>query len=236
VDAARLRASPSHCPPEALAALPYTFTTLWLALQSVGLHQGNARHKAVLVHGASGGLGQLALQVLSRWGAQVTAVCSTGHVQTCRDLGAHEVLDRRQQSLSSLPSRFDATLNFAVWEDEAALISRLKPNAIGHATTVHPLLGSFDEWGWLQGGLHAYGAWSGMRKHAATVGPSIRYAWVVFRPSTQALDALQSLLRGSRLQLPLGLCVPLSQGQSAFAHVAQQRSGRAILLPEWVQP
>jgi len=236
VDAALLRASPSHCPPEALAALPYTFTTLWLALQGIGLHQGNARHKEVLVHGASGGLGQLALQVLVRWGARVTAVCSTAHVQTCRDLGAHEVLDRRQQTLSSLPRRFDASLNFAVWEDEAKLISRLKPNAMGHATTVHPLLGSFDEWGWVQGGMRAYRAWSGMRKQAATVGPSTRYAWVVFRPSTQALDALQSLLPGSGLHLPIGLSVPLSQGQRAFAHVAQQQSGRAILLPESEQP
>lgn len=236
VDAALLRASPAHCPPEALAALPYTFTTLWLALQSIGLHQTNAHNKEVLVHGASGGLGQLALQVLVRWGARVTAVCSAAHVQACRNLGAHEALDRRQQALSSLPRRFDASLNFAVWEDEAALISLLKPNAMGHATTVHPLLASFDEGGWVQGGLQAYRAWSGMRKQAASVGPSTRYAWVIFSPSEPALDALQSLLRGTGLQLPLGLCVPLSQGQTAFAHVAQQRPGRAILLPEWVQP
>lgn len=232
VDAAMLRTAPSHCSPEALAALPYTFTTLWLALQSVGLHQANAHNKEVLVHGASGGLGQLALQVLVRWGARVTAVCSTAHVQACRDLGAHEVLDRRQQALSSLPRHFDASLNFAVWEDEATLISRLKPNAMGHATTIHPLLGSFDEWGWVQGALHARRAWSGMRKQAAAVGPSTRYAWVVFRPSAPALDALQSLLTGTGLHLPIGLSVPLSQGQRAFAHVAQQRPGRAILLPE----
>lgn len=232
MDAALLRTSPGHCAPEVLAALPYTFTTLWLALQSIGLHQGNARNKEVLVHGASGGLGQLALQVLGRWGARVTAVCSTAHVQTCRDLGAHEVLDRTRQSLSSLAPRFDASLNFATWQDEATLISRLHPNALGHATTVHPLLASFDERGWVQGGLHAYRAWSGMRKLAAAAGPSTRYAWVVFRPSTPALDALQSLLPGTGLHLPIGLTAPLSQGTKAFAHVAQQRAGRAILIPE----
>jgi NADPH:quinone reductase-like Zn-dependent oxidoreductase len=236
VDAALLRASPSHCPPEALAALPYTFTTLWLALQSIGLHQANAKNKEVLVHGASGGLGQLALQVLVTWGARVTTICSTAHVQTCSALGAHEVLDRRQQALSSLPRRFDASLNFAVWQDEGTLVSRLKPNAMGHATTVHPLLASFDEWGWVQGGMRAYRTWSDMRKQAAAVGPSTRYAWVVFRPSTHALDALHSLQPGTVLRLPIGLSVPLSQGQSAFAHVAQQRPGRAILLPEWGQP
>jgi NADPH:quinone reductase-like Zn-dependent oxidoreductase len=232
VSEALLRASPSNGAPEVLASLPYTFTTLWLALQSIGLHQANAQHQAVLVHGASGGLGQLALQILARWGARVTAICSTAHVQTCLSLGAHEVLDRRQQSLSSLPRSYDASLNFGAWQDEAALISRLKPNAMGHATTVHPLLASFDEWGWVKGGLQAYQAWSTMRKLAAAAGPSTRYAWVVFRPSAPALNALQSLRPGTGLRLPIGLSVPLSQGQIAFEHVAQQRAGRAILLPE----
>jgi D-arabinose 1-dehydrogenase-like Zn-dependent alcohol dehydrogenase len=232
VDAKLLRPSPLDCAPEALAALPYTFTTLWLALQSIGLHQGNAPHKAVLVHGASGGLGQLALQVLVRWGARVTAVCGTAHVQRCRDLGALEVLDRHQQALSSLPPRFDASLNFAAWPDEAALISRLRPNAMGHATTVHPLLASFDEQGWVQGALQAYQAWSDMRKLALAKGPSTRYTWVVFRPSAPALDALHSLRPGTGLRLPIGLTAPLSQGQSAFSHVAQQRAGRAILIPQ----
>lgn len=232
VDTACLRAAPPQCPPETLAALPYNFTTLWHALQSIGLNQTNAQHKEVLVHGASGGLGQLALQVLSRWGARVTAVCSTPHVQACRALGAHDVLNRRLQALSSLPRRFDASLNFAVWEDEQALIGRLKSDALGHATTVHPLLGSFDQWGWVRGGLHAYRAWSGLRKQVAAVGRSSRYAWVVFRPSAPALDALHGFVKGPGLQLPIGISVPLSQGQSAFAHVAQQRPGRAILRPE----
>jgi D-arabinose 1-dehydrogenase-like Zn-dependent alcohol dehydrogenase len=231
-DAALLRASPERSQPEALAALPYTFNTLWQALQAVGLNEASARDKAVLVHGASGGLGRLALQVLSRWGARVTAVCSTAHVQTCRDLGAQAVLDRSLQPLSILPCDHDASLNFAAWQDEAALISRLKPDAMGHATTVHPLLASFDEQGWVRGGVQVYRAWSAMRKLAAGKGVSTRYSWVVFSPSAQALDALQSFQPGTGLCLPVGLSVPLAQGQLAFDHVTQQRAGRAILRPE----
>jgi reticulon-4-interacting protein 1, mitochondrial len=231
-DAALLRPWPAHGSAPQLAALPYTFTTLWLTLQAVGLNAASARGKAVLIHGASGGLGQLALQMLSRWGACVTAVCSTANVQACLDLGAQEVLDRQQQSLSSLRSRFDASLNFGAWADEISLISRLKRHALGHATTVHPLLASFDEGGWLGGGLHAFQAWSGMRRQVAAVGASTRHAWVVFRPSTQALDALAHELNAQGLHLPVGLSVPLAQGPIAFEHVAQQRPGRAILLPE----
>lgn len=229
--ARHLRAAPANYSSPELAALPYTFTTCWLALQSVGLDQHNAKGKEVLVHGASGGLGQLALQVLNRWGARVTAICSTPHVQTCKSLGAASVLDRTRQALSTLPTCHDVSLNFAAWPDDAALISRLKPGAMGHATTVHPLLDSIDTHGWIRGGWRAFRAWSAMRDLAlATGGRGTRYAWTIFQPNGQALDALQQLLDAQMgLHLPLGLIVPLAQGEQAFAHVAQQRAGRAIL-------
>ncbi len=232
VDAAGLRAAPPGHSLESLAALPYSFTTLWLALARMGLHPLNARGKSVLVHGASGGLGQLALQVLSRWGAHVTAVCSTAHVQACRDLGASEVLDRRLRAISSLPRGFDVSLNFASWSDEGSLIGRLKPDALGHATTVHPLLASFDDRGWVGGAVQAHQAWSGMRRLVKAVGASTRYAWVVFRPSRPAQDALQGFLQTGGFHLPIGLSVPMNKAEQAFEHVAQQRAGRAILRPE----
>jgi NADPH:quinone reductase-like Zn-dependent oxidoreductase len=226
-----LRAAPATRTSPELAALPYTFTTLWLALRGVGLNAHNAKGKEVLVHGASGGLGQLALQVLSQWGARVTAVCSTAHVQTCQDLGAAVVVDRTRRALSTLPTCYDASLNFGTWQDEAALVSRLKPGAMGHATTVHPLLDSIDVHGWIIGGWRVYRAWSAMRGQArAAAGQATRYAWTIFQPDAQALDALQQRLNAPMpLRLPIGLTVPLAQGEQAFSHVTQHGAGRAIL-------
>lgn len=228
-----LRAAPQNQTSAALAALPYTFTTLWLALQSIGIHRHNAKGKEVLVHGASGGLGLLALQVLSHWGARVTATCSTAHVQRCKDLGASIVLDRTRHALSSLPARHDVSLNFATWQDEAALIRLLAPGALGHATTVHPLLDSFDRHGWLNGAWRAFHAWSAMRALAtATAGRGSRYAWTLFQPDAHALDTLKALLDSNMgLHLPIGLTVPLAQGEQAFAHLARHRAGRALLIP-----
>ena len=57
-----------------LAVLPYSFVTMWLAAKAAGLTRDNVRGKTVLVHGAAGGLGTLALQTLSAWGAKVTAI------------------------------------------------------------------------------------------------------------------------------------------------------------------
>ncbi|MEY4756645.1 MAG: hypothetical protein RJA34_1543 [Pseudomonadota bacterium] len=230
-DAALLRPAPSTRSAAALAVLPYTFTTLWLALRSVGLGPHNAAGKRVLVHGASGGLGQMAIQLLGQWGAQVTAVCSTSHVQACINLGAAAVWDRTRQPLSALPAHHDASFNFAHWPDEAALISRLRPGALGHATTVHPLLGSFDEHGWWRGGWQAWRAWSAMRQQCvAAGGPGTRYAWTIFQPDGAALDALVAWLHERPGQpLPIGVQVPLSQADQAFAHVAAQGPGRAVI-------
>ncbi|PKO31292.1 MAG: zinc-binding alcohol dehydrogenase [Betaproteobacteria bacterium HGW-Betaproteobacteria-7] len=229
VDARWLRPVGEGQDAAALAALPYTFTTLWQALRKVGLDAGNARGREVLIHGASGGLGRLAIQLLVRWGATVTAICSTANVETCKDLGATSVWDRQRTSLSGLPQRYDAVLNFGAWQDEERLIGALKQGALGSATTVHPLLPNIDKLGWLRG------AWQTRRDMRRASGlaaaKGARYGWVVFKPEEEALDALHRLLSEGALALPVGISVPLSEARQAFAHVARRQPGRAILLP-----
>lgn len=210
-----------------LAAFPYSFSTLWQTLRQAGINQHNAKKIDVLVHGASGGLGQLATQLLVCWGAIVTAICSTPNVDTCRKLGASTIWDRQRQPLSDLPQRFDAVINLASWEDEVCLIGSLKNGSLGYATTVHPLLHNFDAHGWL------FGAWRTRqdlrRGKVLAAAKGARYGWVIFKPEKEALDVLHKLLSQGALALPVGITVPLSSARQAFDHVAQQRSGRAIL-------
>lgn len=213
----------------ALVAFPYTFTTLWQSLRAVGINPDNAKNREVLVHGASGGLGQLAIQILVRWGAAVTAICSTPNIDICRNLGATTVWDRKRQSLSDLPQRYDAVLNFGSPEDEARLIGRLKQGALGYATTVHPLLHNFDAHGWLAG---AWRTRQDLRRgKALAAAKGARYGWVIFKPEAEALDMLHRALADRSLVLPVGISVPFSEARQAFEHVALQQPGRAILLP-----
>lgn len=182
-----------------------------------------------LVHGASGGLGQIALQVLTRWGASVTAVSSTAHLETCRALGAATVWDRTQRRLEDVPRHFDAVLNFGSWDDDAVLLGRLRDGALGYATTVHPLLANFDRHGWLAGAWRTRN--DRARGRALAKAKGARYGWTVFRPDGEALDALQRFLAQGMPALPVGLAVPLADAGRAFEHVASQRSGRAVLRP-----
>src|SRR6185312_14348675 len=93
VKAALVLQAPDGSNLQALAALPYSFVTMWLAVRGAGLTRHNAAGKRVLIHGASGGLGTLALQMMSAWGASVTAIARPADFAACREAGALEVVD-----------------------------------------------------------------------------------------------------------------------------------------------
>ena len=215
---------------EALAALPYSFVTMWLAVRGAGLTRENAAGKKVLVHGAAGGLGTLSLQMLSTWGAKVTAIARPPTLAGCLQAGAAEVLDVSKESFSSLDRTFDATLNFATWDDDLALVRCLRDGALGHATTVHPLLGNFDRYGWVRGALKSF---SEKKSHRAALPKGTRkYAWTLFRPDSAALSELGQLVEQRRLSLPIAVRKPLPDADEAFDHVRKGRPGRAVLTPE----
>jgi hypothetical protein len=129
-----------------------------------------------------------------------------------------------------LRGRFDATLNFAAWDDERALLKCLREGALGHATTVHPLLRNFDENGWVGGG------WRTMRDkremRASLPKGTRRYAWVLFRPEAEALSETARLVELGRLSLPIGIRAPLRNARDAFEHMRRRLPGRALLVPE----
>ncbi|RZT97796.1 alcohol dehydrogenase catalytic domain-containing protein [Rivibacter subsaxonicus] len=223
--------APDHADPTALAALPYSFTTMWLALRSTGISPGNARGARVLINGANGGLGRLAMQVLLPWGSRITAICGKGQRRAGLELGAEVAVEHGPTCIPSLPADFDVVLNFANWDDDALLASRLGPRAMGQATTVHPLLTNFDRLGWLGGAWASRRDRSRIRAIVASRAPQARYAWTIFKPDREALEALAEGVRARRLSLLVGVAVPFDNAIAAFDHVSAGKPGRAVLLP-----
>ncbi|MBI3228241.1 MAG: NAD(P)-dependent alcohol dehydrogenase [Mycolicibacterium cosmeticum] len=75
-------------------ALPIPGVTAWMAVVDLGrIRRVPSAERRVLVLGASGGVGQLVVQIASREGAFVAGVCSTSNIARVQDLGADVVVD-----------------------------------------------------------------------------------------------------------------------------------------------
>jgi len=72
------------------ATVPLAALSAWQGLFD---HGGLARGERVLIHGATGGVGQFAVQLASRHGAHVIATTSTSGIERAGDLGAEIVID-----------------------------------------------------------------------------------------------------------------------------------------------
>jgi NADPH:quinone reductase-like Zn-dependent oxidoreductase len=67
--------------------------------------------RRIVIYGASGSLGTAAVQLAKHFGAHVTAVCGTNHVELVRSLGADEVVDYRQQDFTKNGQTYDAIID-----------------------------------------------------------------------------------------------------------------------------
>jgi NADPH:quinone reductase-like Zn-dependent oxidoreductase len=64
----------------------------------------------VLVDGASGGVGTFAVQIAKSFGAGVTAICSTGKMETARSIGADHVIDYTREDFTQSGQSYDLIL------------------------------------------------------------------------------------------------------------------------------
>lgn len=76
------------------AAIPEVFITAWDALVVQG---GLTSGRWAMVHAGASGVGTAGLQIAKAIGARIIVTCSSGKVQSCKDLGADVVVDYTTQ-------------------------------------------------------------------------------------------------------------------------------------------
>jgi len=100
----KLAPKPAEVPFEEAAAVPVAAISALQALRDKG---GIRPGQKVLIDGASGGVGTFAIQIARQFGADVTAVCSTGNVDRARSLGAGHVIDYTREEFTKSGERYD---------------------------------------------------------------------------------------------------------------------------------
>jgi len=90
VEARNLAPLPGDIDDTVAASLPVSGLTAW---QGLFVHGRFEAGQSVLVHGAAGGVGSVAVQLARQAGAHVIGTGRTAHRQTAMELGAHDFLD-----------------------------------------------------------------------------------------------------------------------------------------------
>jgi len=99
-----------------------------LALQR--MEEGNIqRGQKVLIYGASGTSGTIAIQLAKYYGAEVTGVCSTNNLEFVKSLGADKVIDYTKDDSVNFIDRFDFMLD-AVGKARSSKIKELYKKAL----------------------------------------------------------------------------------------------------------
>jgi NADPH:quinone reductase-like Zn-dependent oxidoreductase len=93
---------------EQAAALPQAGLLAWQALRNFNLLQPG---KSLLINGAGGGVGTLAIQIAKSHGMHVIAVDAQDKLAALRALGADEAIDYAKEDFATHPARYDRILD-----------------------------------------------------------------------------------------------------------------------------
>ncbi|MHA1559102.1 MAG: NAD(P)-dependent alcohol dehydrogenase, partial [Alphaproteobacteria bacterium] len=183
--------------------------------------KGNIRTAdKVLINGASGAIGTIAIQLAKHYGAEVTAVSSGTNAEMVRSLGADNVIDYNREDFTLGDDKYDIVFDAVGKSSFSAAKRVLKPRG-RYLTTVLSLGGMLQVLRTsIFRGRRAIFAATGLRKPAAKIAD---------------LAFLRSLMEDGQLQPVIDRTYPFERFADAHAHVdTGHKKGNVVIAMEAV--
>jgi NADPH:quinone reductase-like Zn-dependent oxidoreductase len=172
----------------------------------------------VLINGASGGVGTMAVQIAKALGAEVTGVCGTArNIELVRSLGADHVIDYTKEDFTHSRQRFDVVLDNVLNHPPKATARVLAPNGVLIPNSIG-----------YTGGLFA-----GLPRVARAVLMGLGSTTVkLVSPAVnrENLDALLRLLESGEVKVVIDKTYPLDQAAGAVTHMLEHHASGKIAI------
>ncbi len=205
----RLSRMPANSTFNEAAAIPTAALTGLQALRDVGRIRPGQQ---VVVYGASGGIGHLAVQLARHYEAEVTAVCGAASFGWVKDLGAHHLIDYAREDFARAGAKFDLILD-AVGRRTFFSCRRSLTEA-GAYVTVHPLQPIYHPAQFVLGSL------TGDRRAKTFLA----------KPSYEDFDFIRTLVEDGKLKPIIDKVYPLDQIVAAHRHVETGRTKGKVVI------
>lgn len=216
-----LALKPAHVSFEAAAAVPTSALIALASLHSAGeIRPG----QAVLVNGAAGGVGSIAVQLAKVRGAHVTGVDSGSRLDLVREAGADALIDYTQDDFTQRAERYDLVFDVPGNHTLPACRRVLKPEG------VYVLVGH-DHYG------KGMRRWLGLMPRM--VGLMLMSLFVKQLPKAgsppdkqASMALLRELMASGRLSARIDRTFPLAEAAAAMRYLQEGRArGKVLIVP-----
>jgi len=198
---------------EQAAAVPLAALTALQALRDKG---GIQTGQAVLINGASGGVGTFAVQIAKSCGADVTGVCSTGNLDMVRSIGADQVIDYLHDDFTQSGKRYDLIVDVA-----ARSLSDLR-RALTPKGNLVIIGGSAGRW------INGLGRESKLRLLSPFVGQQLHP--FLTKWNQQDLEVLKDLIEAGKVSPVIDRTYALSEAADAMRYLeAGHARGKVVI-------
>jgi NADPH:quinone reductase-like Zn-dependent oxidoreductase len=198
---------------EQAAALPQA---THIALQAIRDKAQVQSDQTVLINGAGGGAGTLAVQLAKMYGAKVTGVDGPTKLDMLRSIGADHVIDYTQVDFNRNGERYDAILDMAAYRNVFKSRRSLTTSGI-----------------YLMGGGSGTATWQ-----SALLGPVIstlgsrRVVFLLAESRREDLIHIGELFEAGKVTLVIDRSYPLCDAGEALRRVGEKQGiGKVIIVP-----